>query len=116
MLAFHGTKDPQVPYQNGATGLSFPGVKVRGTQLNMGDWAHLDQCRATPRATKIGSQVQEQRWSGCTRGTSVTLYTVVGGGHTWPGANPKKGVGLTTRQVSATTTIVHFFSALRPGG
>jgi poly(3-hydroxybutyrate) depolymerase len=49
ILAFHGgPKDPEVPYQNGAVGLSLPGVKVRGTQLNMGDWARLDTCR--PRA------------------------------------------------------------------
>jgi polyhydroxybutyrate depolymerase len=114
ILDFHGTRDPEVPYQNGAIGLSFPGVKVRGTQLNMGDWARLDHCRTAARSTKVSSQVRLQRWTGCTRGASVTLYTVVGGSHTWPSADPKKGVGLTTRQVSATAKILAFFTAIRP--
>jgi polyhydroxybutyrate depolymerase len=111
ILAFHGTADPEVPYQNGAVGLSLPGVKVRGTQLNMGDWARLDHCAASPRTRRIGSQVSEQRWTGCTKGTSVTLFSVAGGGHTWPGADPHKGIGLTTQQVNATTQILQFFGS-----
>ena len=113
ILAFHGTDDPLIPYQNGAIGLSFPGVKVRGTQRNMGDWARLDRCRAVPRRVGSGSQVVRQQWYGCARGTSVILYTVVGGGHTWPGADPKRGVGLTTQQVSATLRVLSFFSRFR---
>jgi polyhydroxybutyrate depolymerase len=109
ILAFHGTADPEVPYQNAAVGLSLPGVKVRGTQLNMGDWARLDHCAASPRTERIGSQVREQRWTGCTKGTSVTLFSIAGGGHTWPGADPHKGFGLTTQQVNATTQILRFF-------
>jgi polyhydroxybutyrate depolymerase len=113
ILAFHGTEDPLVPYQNGAIGLSLPGVKVRGTGLNMGDWARLDRCRVTPRQTRPGSQVIRQEWSGCARKTSVVLYTIVGGGHSWPGANPKLAVGLTTQQVSATSQILSFFDSVR---
>jgi polyhydroxybutyrate depolymerase len=113
ILAFHGTKDPLVPYQNGAIGLSLPGIKVRGTELNMGDWARLDHCRAQGRRLPVGSQVVEQRWSGCSRGTSVVLYTVLGGGHSWPGADPTKAIGLTTEQVSATSQVLSFFGRLR---
>jgi polyhydroxybutyrate depolymerase len=113
ILAFHGTEDPLVPYQNGAIGLSLPGVKVRGATLNMGDWARLDRCRVTPRQTRTGSQVIRQEWSGCARKTSVVLYTIVGGGHSWPGANPKLAVGLTTQQVSATSQILSFFDGVR---
>jgi polyhydroxybutyrate depolymerase len=109
ILAFHGTQDPLVPYQNGAIGLSLPGARVRGTQRNMGDWALLDRCHANARRTRIGSQVDEQQWQGCALGTSVTLYTVIGGGHAWPGANPKKALGLTTQQVNATSKILSFF-------
>ena len=109
ILAIHGTDDPLVPYQNGAIGLSLPGTKVRGTQLNMGDWARLDHCRATFSRRALSSQVVRQQWDGCVRGTSVTLYTVVGGGHSWPGADPSKAIGLTTRQISATTLALTFF-------
>jgi polyhydroxybutyrate depolymerase len=109
ILAFHGTDDPLVPYQNGAIGLSLPGIKVRGTQLNMGDWARLDHCRTTSSRRALSSQVVRQQWAGCVRGTSVTLYTVVGGGHSWPGADPSKAIGLTTEQISATTLALAFF-------
>jgi len=107
--AFHGTGDPLVPYANGAVGLSLPGVKVRGTQLNMGDWARLDHCRSGPRRTRIGSQVVRQQWNGCAPGTQVVLYTVIGGGHSWPGADPAKAVGLTTQQIDATSEVLTFF-------
>jgi polyhydroxybutyrate depolymerase len=110
ILAFHGTKDPLVPYQNGAIGLSLPGIKVRGTELNMGDWARLDRCRSVPRRRRIGSQVVGQHWSGCARGTAVGLYTILGGGHSWPGADPTKAIGLTTEQISATALILSFFT------
>jgi polyhydroxybutyrate depolymerase len=109
ILAFHGTKDLLVPYQNGAIGLSLPGIKVRGTELNLADWARLDRCRSVPSTRRIGSEVNLQRWSGCADGTSVELYTIIGGGHAWPGANPKLALGLTTQQVSATKEILMFF-------
>jgi polyhydroxybutyrate depolymerase len=113
ILAFHGTDDPLVPYQNGAVGLSLPGIHVRGTELNMGDWARLDRCRAEPERLRIGSQVVRQQWKGCARGTAVVLYTVIGGGHSWPGADPKGAIGLTTEQVSATSQALSFFGHIR---
>ncbi len=109
ILAFHGTKDPAVPFDNGAEGISLPGTKVRGTELNMGDWARLDHCQATSVDRTIGSEVTRQTWPSCADGTQVVLYRIEGGGHTWPGADPAKGVGLTTQQVDATDQIVAFF-------
>ena len=109
IMAFHGTDDPLVPYRNGAIGLSLPGVKVRGTERNMGDWAWLDRCRSVPHRRRIGSQVVEQEWVGCARDTSVVLYTIIGGGHSWPGADPRQAPGLTTQQVSATSQVLSFF-------
>ena len=113
ILAFHGTADPLVPYRNGAIGLSLPGIRVRGTQLNMGDWAQLDKCHGMARRRRIGSQVMLQQWDRCTRETSVELYIIVGGGHSWPGADPNEAVGLTTQQVSATSQMLSFFSRYR---
>ena len=90
ILAFHGTADPLVPYQNGAVGISLPGQKVRGTLLNMGDWAKLDRCRAVPVTVTVGSQVSRSQWPRCTpRHQCHPLHRVLGGGHDWPGADPK---------------------------
>ncbi len=110
ILAFHGTDDPAVPYTNGAIGVSLPGVKVRGTLLNMGDWARLDGCRPDPSTDKVGTQVMQTTWPGCAAGTSVQLYTIEHGGHTWPGANPKSSPMFTTQQIDATALMLSFFA------
>ena len=110
VLAFHGTADPAVPYQNGAIGSSLPGLKVRGTQENMSDWAHLDGCRRGAKSHRLSPHVVEQHWDRCTRGTSVRLFTVLGGGHSWPGGGPQAGGGLVTRGVDASQLILRFIS------
>ncbi len=114
LIAFHGTLDPAVPFTNGVKGASLPDVAVRGTELNMGDWAHLDHCSPTPTDTVIGSQVTRQVWPGCIDGTAVVLYRIEGGGHSWPGAVTDDGGGLTTRQIQADQLILAFF-AQHPG-
>jgi len=40
-------------------------------------------------------------WDGCGDAREVVLYTVIGGGHSWPGADPTRGQGLTTRLLDA---------------
>jgi polyhydroxybutyrate depolymerase len=110
IVAFHGTVDPAVPYDDGATGASLPGVKVRGTLLNMGDWAKLARCTAAPTTTHAGSEVLHTVWRSCAPGTGVELYTVVGGSHTWPGADPAQSPLYTTRQIDATTVMLGFFA------
>jgi polyhydroxybutyrate depolymerase len=39
------------------------------------------------------------------------LYSIIGGGHTWPGAIPLPKFGLTTTQINASATIWAFFAA-----
>lgn len=109
IVAFHGTADPLVPYTDGAIGLSLPGP-VRGTELNMGDWATLGGCDASPRVRRIGAEVVRRTWPGCRAGHDVVLYTVEGGGHTWPGADPALSVTPTTDEVDATAAALRFFA------
>jgi polyhydroxybutyrate depolymerase len=115
ILAFHGTADPAVPYDDGAIGSSLPGVKVRGTLLNMGDWARLDRCDPKPTTRRIGTEVTLKTWPHCTKGRAVALFTIEHGSHTWPGANPAASPLYTTRQIDATKQILRFFAA-RPVG
>jgi polyhydroxybutyrate depolymerase len=110
ILAFHGTADPAVPYTNGAIGASLPGVKVRGTLLNMGDWARLDGCAPHPSTDTVETEVMHSIWSRCAAGTSVQLYTIERGSHTWPGANPKSSPLFTTQQIDATALMLSFFA------
>ena len=50
----------------------------------------------------------------CAERTSVELYTIEGGGHTWPGGKaylPARIVGKVSRDVDATATMWAFFVA-----
>ncbi len=109
IVAFHGTADPAVPYQDGAVGASLPGP-VRGTEQNMGDWAALGGCDPQPAIEPVGSEVARRSWPGCRGATDVVLYTVEGGGHTWPGADPTAQAGHTTDQVDATAESLDFLA------
>jgi polyhydroxybutyrate depolymerase len=100
VIAFHGTADPAVPYQNGAVGLSLPGIKVRGVENNLGDWAALDGCGAAPSLDTPVAGVARRIWPSCAAGDAVVLYTVLGGGHAWPGP-----------PLDATGRILAFFAA-----
>jgi polyhydroxybutyrate depolymerase len=109
-LAFHGTVDPAVPYTDGAVGVSLPGP-VRGTLLNMGDWAKLDKCGASPTLRTRSSEIVVRTWPRCAGGTTVQLYTIIKGSHTWPGADPKASPLYTTQQIDATALMLTFFAA-----
>lgn len=107
IVAFHGTADPSVPYENGAVGASLPGP-VRGTELNMADWAELDGCGPEPTVEQVGADVVRRRWENCRHDTDVVLYTVEGGGHAWPGAGPGSQLGHTTSEIDATSESLEF--------
>ena len=104
-----------VTYQPNTIASQLPGIRldansVKGTLANMADWVALDRCTQNATSTRIGSQVVRRQWRACAPGTSVTFYTVLGGGHEWPGAKVTTGVGLTTQQISANTVILVFNS------
>jgi polyhydroxybutyrate depolymerase len=48
---------------------------------------------------------------GCRNGSEVLLYTIQGGGHTWPNGDrqPKFLLGVTSRNLTATNTVWNFF-------
>ena len=55
--------------------------------------------------------VVRQRWSGCAPGTDVTLYTVEGGTHAWPGADPRPPNAPATQEIDASALALTFFAA-----
>jgi polyhydroxybutyrate depolymerase len=116
VIAFHGTEDPIVAYPSGGTGAALPGVHVTGVEQNLAEWAALDGCAPAPRLLRPTSQVIRRSWAGCRKGSAVVLYTVVGGGHTWPGSPitlPAARFGSTTDQVDATGLMIRFFEGER---
>jgi polyhydroxybutyrate depolymerase len=84
----HGTSDPVVPY-SGSAGGSFADTPSEAVAARLPFWT--SGCAATTgQSPAAGTQVQA--WS-CPAGRTSTLYTVSGGGHTWPGAIGNEPVG-----------------------
>jgi len=123
VLMINGTADTFVPYAGGPVAPDFLGN--RGEVMSVGQtisfWAAADGCSPTPRATSLpdkdpsdGTTTDVETFDGCRGRTSVELYTIDGGGHTWPSGLqylPEAVIGPTSRDFSASETIWQFFSA-----
>jgi len=110
MIAFHGTADPEVPYNGGSSWVSprpFP-----STPKWAANWARRNRCGANPVESTVARDVTRRTYTNCADDAAVVLYTVQGGGHTWPGGTPlpKWFVGRTTRSIDATSLMWSFFT------
>jgi polyhydroxybutyrate depolymerase len=64
-----------------------------------------------PDRVRDGTRVRLTAYAGCRDGRAVELYTVQGGGHTWPGGPPVgRSVGRVSREIDATALIWGFFA------
>jgi polyhydroxybutyrate depolymerase len=109
MIAFHGTADPEVPYNGGSSWVSprpFPNVPRW-----VANWARRNRCGANPVQSTVAADVTRRVYVNCADDSGVELYTIEGGGHTWPGGTPlpKWFVGRTTRSINATSLMWSFF-------
>jgi polyhydroxybutyrate depolymerase len=120
ILMMHGTEDPVVPYKGGDMILQ---GKVRGTVVSVTDtvryWCELNECAAIPEEDLIADVTDEnpmrvwrEIYDHGKEDTEVILYTIHGGGHTWPGGEqyaPVSLIGPTCKAYSATDHIWTFF-------
>lgn len=108
-VAFHGTADPFAPYQGGSSPIA------PGRLQNIRDWtarvARRNQCKGDPSDTRITASVRRLEYTNCAENADVILYTVEGGGHSWPGGKPLPEwfVGRTTGEINATSVMWAFF-------
>jgi polyhydroxybutyrate depolymerase len=109
MIAFHGTGDRAAPYAGGPSWVS--SAAFQNVQAFTAEWAARNRCAATPEESRFAADVTRRRYAACADGASVVLYTVEGGGHTWPGggALPEWFVGTTTASINATREMWAFF-------
>jgi polyhydroxybutyrate depolymerase len=121
VCAISGTKDPFVPWNGGVV---YP-RKPRGTVISVNDsvmfWVTHDQCSPVPYNIDLPNvvlrdltRVHEDLYQNGTNNSEVVLYTIINGGHTWPGGQqylPKALVGRTCRDIDANTIIWDFFSS-----
>ncbi len=114
-VAFHGTSDKFAPYQGGSSPIA------PRPFANIPDWtAHVarrNQCKGDPSETRITASVRRLAYTNCAENADVILYTIEGGGHTWPGGKPLPEwlVGRTTREINASRVMWAFFAQHRLG-
>lgn len=74
--------------------------------------AEQNGCLTNPVPLPVSGSVSGVRYPGTTNNAEVILYTVTGGGHTWPGGKkmPAFIVGKTTQDVDATRLMWTFFT------
>lgn len=128
VLMINGTDDPIVKYNGGhykgtQQGESFGGgLAVLSAEDTAKYWAKLGNCAAKPERTKIsakakgGMNTEVSTFTGCQQNAQVVLYSVKGGGNTWPGGEQymsEKVVGKTSNDFSANEVIWSFFVSRR---
>jgi polyhydroxybutyrate depolymerase len=126
IVAFHGTADGVIPYPGGKLFSGVPGgtenprvqslaggaralfdrIQLAPVETAVTGWAQQFGCGSTPTDETVGKDVRLRTYPGCPDGVKVELYTVDGGGHTWPGALPVDRLGPTTDTIDATKIIV----------
>jgi polyhydroxybutyrate depolymerase len=119
VLMIHGTADAFVPYGGGEVRGDIGG-RVLSVKETAAMWAQANGCvDAAPQEQMLapksasGLPVRRETWGPCKAGTDVVVYTVEGGGHTWPGAPAPRAmarvVGPTSQDFDATRVIWEFF-------
>jgi polyhydroxybutyrate depolymerase len=111
MIAFHGTADRMATYHGGASWVSqtpFPDVPTWAA-----NWARRNRCEPHPLESAVAIDVTRREYTHCADDAAVLLYTIEGGGHTWPGGKPLPEwfVGPTSRSIDATRQMWAFFLA-----
>ncbi|MEV1003190.1 hypothetical protein [Nonomuraea sp. NPDC050202] len=124
VVAFHGTADRIVPYRGG-----HPFQDATGELRTLADlvvldpvedaaagWARLLGCSGRTTTTlpdtppdTLSARIRVRDWKSCPGGTTLRLYTIDGGGHTWPGPIEVPWLGATARDLDATRLILDAF-------
>ncbi len=117
VLTIMGTQDKLVPYEGGKLGGQLSGEL--GTMLSAEEsidwWATRAGCEGEPVTRTFDevegddTKVQTRTWASCPSEIEMILYTIRGGGHTWPGAKPTPLLGKTSEEIDAGQTMWAFF-------
>ncbi|MBI2571011.1 MAG: hypothetical protein HYV63_28735 [Candidatus Schekmanbacteria bacterium] len=109
VIAFHGTADKLAPYRGGLSWVAPNLLPDMATW--MANWARRNRCAPAPVDSEVAPGVVRRNYASCTDRADVVLYTVEGGGHSWPGGEPAPEwlCGPTSRSIDATRQMWSFF-------
>lgn len=127
MVIFNGTEDPLMPYNGGGIKLFGLARKTRGdvlsTDATRAFFSQAYGCQEQNPPERLrdvdpsdGTRVTHTVQAKGREGSSVELYSIEGGGHTWPGGNPYAGekiIGRVCTDIDASQLMLEFFLAHR---
>jgi polyhydroxybutyrate depolymerase len=115
VVHFHGTEDTFVPY-GGGMGRSLTRTPMHSVAETMALWVDANQAAKVPESTEFPPSVADGTWvcrdwyHAMETAADVQLWTIHGGGHTWPGRMcPYPFLGKSTVNVNANEEIWKFF-------
>ena len=111
MINFHGTADRLTPYKGGGTWVSPDHRRFPSQQTWTTNWAQRNRCAPIPVDSEVAPDVSRRLYARCADDATVVLYSVRGGGHTWPGGGPMPEwyVGRTSHSIDASREMWVFF-------
>lgn len=110
LIAFHGIDDRIVPYGGGQTPPELGSIVFPPVRRSVSEWAGASGCNTLATIARSSAEVELSTFGGCDGASEVLLYTVLGGGHTWPGAIPLDFLGHTTTEIDASQRMLEFFN------
>jgi polyhydroxybutyrate depolymerase len=115
VMHFHGTEDKLVPFQ-GPDVWTSKFLAFKSVEETIRIWARINGCLKKPKTIELpdkvddGTTVRQELYGPGKDGAEVVLFTIKGGGHTWPGREwPVPWLGKTTRDISANDLMWEFF-------
>jgi polyhydroxybutyrate depolymerase len=115
VMHFHGTADALVAYESRTSRRGRPAV-LKSVEETARIWARLNGCSDDPIVTEEPDRAADETtvtrstWGPGRDGGEVVLFTITGGGHTWPGREaPFKFLGRSTLDISANDLMWEFF-------
>lgn len=118
LITFHGTADRLAPYNGGTSLASPPGTSFASVSTWTANWAKRNRCGPNPMESVVAADVTRVEYTHCADDAAVVLYTIKGGGHSWPGGKPMLEwfMGPTSRSIDASDLIWEFFRQRRLPG
>lgn len=116
-MYIQGTEDPLVPFAGGEMKKG-AGGGIYGHEEVLKKWASVDGCDNNPEISTLpvivndGMSVIKEVYNNPSNNIKVIGYTIVNGGHTWPGGSqymPKFVIGGVTKNLNACDVIWEFF-------
>jgi len=117
VISFHGDGDPITLYNGGPMvdpinpdPPVFPAARDFAASC-----AQRNRCGPNPVESEVAVDVTRLEYTDCADDAAVVLFTIHGGGHTWPGGEPLPEwfVGPTSRSIDATRQMWEFFQGHR---